>query len=421
MASASFNRPLCRRALIAVCSAILTIYIFLFTRPLPPASTSHSSLYGPRQSDVGSKPLQSPKKDADDKGHAHFNANGKSKVKDLYSDWRSNPSYLISHGSTTCMQPISSYTHSKARTTRRLCDMHSPFNLTTTPSRSPRIAALIAHYGSDRAYGPALQTHLLHGLVHEHEVHVLCDPIVDAVWNKPAFLLKLMMEEMMKPEEKRLEWIFWSDRDTMILDQCRPISSFLPPQRSTQDPPRPTPTPGLFTRLLFKIGLGSSGSNGPKNVHLLIANDKNGLNAGIFLLRVSHTSISFLTAILSYPTHHRKTRLRFKEQTAMSLLISTPEFRPHIQIVPQHWFNSYTGATVFAERMNTTGLEGGFREGYVRRGDFLVHFAGNKKKEQNVKQWAEMLDKEGVVWANKGGIQRDGHQEVTKFWKDLGY
>lgn len=274
-------------------------------------------------------------------------------------------------------------------------------------------------------------------------MHVLCDPIVNAIWNKPAFILKLMMEEMMKPDDERLEWIFWADRDTMILDQCRPISSFLPPERPASERPRPPPPPGFFSRLFSALGFSRFATPERKDIHLLVSNDKNGLNAGIFLLRVSQTSISLLTAMLSYPTHHPKTRLRFKEQTAMSLLVKTPEFRKHTQVVPQHWFNSYTytdrdakgnnrgyhgdegdidsGAAVYAERTNLTGLEGGFKEGYVRRGDFLVHFAGNKKKEQNVERWAKVLDRESVVWSGKAGVQRDSVEEVARFWKDSGY
>lgn len=43
--------------------------------------------------------------------------------------------------------------------------------------------------------------------------------------NKPAFILNLLMQEMLKPAHQRLEWIQWVDRDTLILDPCRPVST----------------------------------------------------------------------------------------------------------------------------------------------------------------------------------------------------
>ncbi|CAI6336681.1 unnamed protein product [Periconia digitata] len=452
MASTPFHRPRCMRVLVALCGAIFVVQLLLLTRPTGICHASSTVLHHSGRNDdkpAKQSPIKSPGwfhrpstpvKDGP-KGPGAGTPPEKANVESL--EWKINSSFLIPHGSSNCMPSLPNTTNSRAQETRHLCEQYSPFNITSTSTTSPRIALLTAHYGSNSAYDPALLTHLTHGLVHEHQVRVLCDPIVDAIWNKPAFLLNIMMEEMMKPKDERLEWIFWADRDTMVLDQCRPISSFLPPERSVWDPPRPTPKRGFFSRIASMFGFGSAQPSEPQDIHLLATNDKNGLNAGIFILRISSVSISFLTAILSYPTHHPKTRLRFDEQTAMSLLIKSPKFRPHTQIVPQHWFNSYTytdrdekgnnrgykgdqgdhdsGSTVYAERMNTTGLEGGFREGYVRRGDFLVHFAGNKKKDQNVRRWATMLAKEGVVWESKGGVQRDGSKEVRKFWEDMGY
>ncbi|KAF2641793.1 hypothetical protein P280DRAFT_489210 [Massarina eburnea CBS 473.64] len=333
---------------------------------------------------------------------------------------RRHPTRLFfSHGSTNCIPTPPADLVAKAQSIRKACSRYAPFDFTAP---SPRVGVLTAHFGSETHYQSALQTYLLHALVHGHEVHVLCDPIVDAIWNKQAFVLKVMMEEILQSSDEGLDWMMWADRDTIILDQCRPISSFLPPSSVPFTPSAEEQQTGFsfLSKLgaFFRLPIPSYER---KEIHLLVSNDKNGLNAGIFLLRVSQLSLALLTAILSHPTYRPSTRLRFSEQTAMELLTRSSAFRPYTQVVPQHWFNSYTGARVFAERMNTTGLEGGFREGYVRRGDFLVHFAGNVNKGQNVERWMNMLDDEGIVWQGKGGVQRNVSREVEDFWRGLGY
>ncbi|KAL6159629.1 hypothetical protein ACJQWK_05773 [Exserohilum turcicum] len=115
---------------------------------------------------------------------------------------------------------------------RATCRKYSTF-----ASARLRIAVVTAHFGEHKEhYEMVRQTHLLHALVHGTEVRVMWDPIVDDLWNKPAFILELLMREMVKPEKERLEWIQWVDRDTLVLDQCRPISSFLPPEETRSNP-----------------------------------------------------------------------------------------------------------------------------------------------------------------------------------------
>jgi hypothetical protein len=53
------------------------------------------------------------------------------------------------------------------------------------------------------------------------------------------------MREMMKPAKERLEWIMRVDRNTMLLDQCHPISSFLPKK---EVPPHVMVAPFTVTR-----------------------------------------------------------------------------------------------------------------------------------------------------------------------------
>ena len=234
----------------------------------------------------------------------------------------------------------------------------------------------------------------------------MCDPIVDDLWNKPAFILNLLMREMLKPEKERLEWIQWVDRDTIILDQCRPISSFLPPEKARfgswwrrDDDDKQIPAPVNTT-------------------HLLVTRDWNGLNNGIFLLRVNSWAIELFTAILAFRHYKPEIDLPFTEQSAMEEVLKTDQFREQAIYVPQHWFNGYEedGAQKFQDREDVEGL----KERNVRRGDYLVHFAGRGKRGDLLMEWSGMLEGAGDVW-EEGRVQRDVSGEVEAFWKDLGY
>ena len=211
------------------------------------------------------------------------------------------------------------------------------------------------------------------------------------------------MREMLKPEKERLEWIEWVDRDTLILDQCRPISSFLPPEKARY---------GSWWRR------GDREEPQANATHLLVTEDWNGLNNGVFLLRVNSWAVELFTAILAFRHYKLDVGLPFTEQSAMEQVIGTSQFKHQTRYVPQHWFNAYEGggAQLFEER---EGLEG-LKQYHARRGDYLVHFAGHSKKDEAIREWKSMLDKSGDVWEN-GRVLRDASQEIAAFWTNLGY
>jgi mannan polymerase II complex MNN10 subunit len=269
-----------------------------------------------------------------------------------------------------------------------------------------RVATITAHFGSiSEPYQDAFRTHLLHSLIHGTEVRVMCDPIIDDLWNKPAFILNLLMREMIKPAKERLEWIMWVDRDTMILDQCRPISSFLPPEDS---------------RSWWGGNRGKPGhdTSNKTEVNLLTTSDWNGLNNGVFILRVNQWAISLFTAILAFRHYNPNVDLRFTEQSAMEYVMQTESFKHQTQMVPQHWFNAYDhgGAMMFALREDVQELSADT----VRRGDYLVHFAGSSDKGKLIRDYKEMLRGLPDVW-QKGSVQRDNDKDIANFWENLGY
>ncbi|KAJ4988006.1 hypothetical protein SVAN01_06418 [Stagonosporopsis vannaccii] len=313
------------------------------------------------------------------------------------------------YGSTQCLPPVSVNLVKTSVEKHAVCSKYSPFSAPRT-----RIATVTAHFGGlegNEHYAKAFTTHLEHALVHGAEVHVLCDKMIDDLWNKPAFILDLLFREMAKPESKRLEWLVWVDRDTLILDQCRPASSFLPSATSST---------AFAKRWRNNHTRGERPEKRPPEVNLLATNDMNGLNNGIFLLRVSPWAVSLFTAILAYRHYNPTVKLQFTEQSAMELVLKDDRFKDQVQLVPQHWFNAYSngGPTEFEERNDTK--ETGMEEIHARRGDWLIHFAGNEHKDKALNEWADMLEELDDIWKT-GRVQRDVSGEVRQFWEDRGF
>jgi hypothetical protein len=56
-------------------------------------------------------------------------------------------------------------------------------------------------------YEAAMMTHNRHNEIFGYEMHVLTRPITDGYWSKFAYLLSLVVQELAKPEDERVEWI----------------------------------------------------------------------------------------------------------------------------------------------------------------------------------------------------------------------
>lgn len=305
---------------------------------------------------------------------------------------------FFADGSSRCVPEVTSGLIEEATRRRATCRKHSPF-----ATGRARIATVTAHFGeANEHYKKAFQTHLLHSLIHGTEVRAICDPIIDNLWNKPAFILNLLMHEMLKPAQERLEWIQWADRDTLILDQCRPISSFLPLE-------------SLSRRAWWRPA--STHVSEDNSTHLLISNDFNGLNNGVFMLRVGAWAIDLFTAILAFRQYKPGIYLPYTEQSAMEYVLQTPHFKDETRYVPQYWFNAYEhgGPLLYEGRQDIEGME----ETHVRRGDYLVHFAGNPDKGEAIELWTEAIDRLGDVW-ERGDFLRDISEEIRSYWEARG-
>ncbi|KAF2268074.1 galactosyl transferase GMA12/MNN10 family protein [Lojkania enalia] len=312
--------------------------------------------------------------------------------------------HLHNHGKSQCIPQINDTLVHHSASLHSTCRKVAPF-----AERNTRMATVTANFGTKSHYKQALQSHILHALIHGTDFHALCDPLIDDLWNKPYFILSLLMEEMAKPKNERLEWIFWVDGDSFIVDQCRPLSSFLPPE------------PSLPFASHLPQAQGESEPRKPEHEpNVIVSNDPSGFNDGVFFLRVNQWAVDLFTDILAFRHFKPEVELVFSEQSAMDHVLQHPKFKDHVQLVPQHWFNAYPldGPKEYELRSDKEAKE--MEEFKLRRGDFLVHFAGHNDKEGAMPDWAEYLAVNPTPWGD-GRVQRDVSGEVDKWWKNIGY
>jgi hypothetical protein len=240
-----------------------------------------------------------------------------------------------------------------------------------------RIGKATILFSGNSFWERCIRTHEQHDKVHGYRLHVLRQQLMDDVWSKPAYILSLLLRELSKHESERLDWLFWVDADTIILNPYVPIETFLPPGGTEFD-----------------------------DVYLMYSNDWNGLNNGVFPIRVNQWAVKMFAAIVAYRHFNPNDPLIFRDQSAMNTLMQEPEFAKHIMQAPQRWFNAYQG------EHNET-----LQPFQVRRGDLLVHFAGVPAREERMQYWLKRAEQHLDDW--EVPVKSTSYiQEARDFWNE---
>ena len=241
-----------------------------------------------------------------------------------------------------------------------------------------RVGKCTILFNGNQYWERAIRTHEAHDRIHGYRLHVLRQQLLDDVWSKPAYVLSLLLRELSKPESERLEWLLWVDADTVILNPYVPIEVFLPP-----------PTPEF------------------EEVYLLYSNDWNGLNNGVFLIKVNQWAVKLFSAIVAYRHYKPHEKLQFRDQSAMDNVMKEPLFVKNVVQAPQRWFNAYQG-----EHNETLAP---FQ---IRRGDLLVHFAGVPDRETRMGYWLDRAEEHLDDW--EVPLKSTSYpQERKGFWDEL--
>ncbi|KAL9101451.1 MAG: hypothetical protein Q9163_003282 [Psora crenata] len=228
-----------------------------------------------------------------------------------------------------------------------------------TAEGAPRIAQVSMQFGGnfDLVFERGLRTHIENGEKWGYPTHYLRQDIVgkgdiaQGVYDKLLYLQTVMVGEMTKPFGKRAEWLVWFDADTVLLNNNVPWTIFLPP------------TEGMF-----------------RDIHILIAKDWNGFNAGVFLIRVCEWSVDVLSDAIALPRLRPEIDLPLREQNALEWAFSQPQNLKHRIYQPKHWFNTYD--EYYADQGEV-----------VMKGCLLVHFPGmGDSRSDAMGHWLDKLD-----------------------------
>lgn len=79
------------------------------------------------------------------------------------------------------------------------------------PAKEVRFAKASMLYGEHIAlYERALKTHERHNELHGYEMHVLRERITTGYWNKLAYMMSLVVQELGKEPTERVDWIMYA-------------------------------------------------------------------------------------------------------------------------------------------------------------------------------------------------------------------
>ncbi|KAL1413583.1 oligosaccharyl transferase subunit ost3/OST6 [Vanrija albida] len=130
-------------------------------------------------------------------------------------------------------------------------------------------------------------------------------PKAERMMNKAHSLLHYLEAELSKP--RGAEWILWSDADTVIADPAVPAHALVPPHRGAM---------------------------------YCAAQDHNGMNAGVMLLRVHVTTVRAVRTVIRL--FESRARGAHTDQSAWGLMLrSDPGLAAGFYEMPKHWLNAY--------------------------------------------------------------------------------
>ncbi len=141
------------------------------------------------------------------------------------------------------------------------------------------------------------------------------------------------------------------------------------------------------------------------DANVLVTNDANGLNNGVFFIRVGAWAIEVMSANVAYRTFNPDEQLTFQDQSALDNIFHMEKFRDQVVYCPQRWFNAYQSGF----------LNESIEANQIRRGDLVVHFAGVGNKLERMNYWCDIAEKHLPDWEVEI-VHTSLLDEIDEFW-----
>ena len=232
-------------------------------------------------------------------------------------------------------------------------------------------------------YDRVLLSHENHARVHHYPLFILRQKLLGRLWSKPAYIMSIIVRELEKPNPKdRLEWLFWFDADTFLLNQKIPLELFLPPK---------------------------------PHINFMCGKDHNGLNTGSFFMRVNEWTLHLMAAAISLEDLRPEVDLKYSEQSAIDHLVThEPRYVSHTAIVPQRWYNALMGPREWDGSMKPKKQITG---NSVQEGDLQVHFAGSDDtRKARMTKFINAFEKDPSRW-ELDVEEVEILEEMKEFWE----
>ncbi|KAB8556627.1 hypothetical protein FH972_025663 [Carpinus fangiana] len=240
-------------------------------------------------------------------------------------------------------------------------------------------------------YERAVRSHRLHNERWNYPMFVLREQIAGGYWNKPSYLMSLIVQELAKPKSERLEWLMWVDADLILINPSIPVSVFLPPTHLFPD------------------------------VHFLGNRDQNGLNTGTFFLHVHEWSVKMLAKAIAFPMYRTEIDLGVSmDQEAMAHVFN--DTTPYVPKTSQDWDRLHEAENELdvkerTKRRNLRSSVGGtngeilyqprvwyntyeWHHAYEgKKGNLLVHFPGlEDDRWRHMSDWLDVVENTPTKW-----------------------
>ncbi|OCK78074.1 glycosyltransferase family 34 protein [Lepidopterella palustris CBS 459.81] len=225
-------------------------------------------------------------------------------------------------------------------------------------------------------YERAIESHRRHNEIHGYEMHVLRRGVTKGYWNKFAYLLSLVVNELSKPEDKRTEWIMWCDASNLLLNPQIPLEAFLPPPDDQ------------FNHVNF---LGSTHAAD--------------LSTTAFFLRVSPWSVKLLVKAMALPMIDQSQDFGVNmDQASLGSVLNETDFRPSALYQPHSWYNTL---------QTSSGIQG-------KAGDLLIQFPASLEgaRWKYLAEWLADLEAHPKKWS-KAFKDTAYISEIESYWNRI--
>ena len=150
------------------------------------------------------------------------------------------------------------------------------------------------------------------------------------------------------------------------------------------------------------------------DIHIVLTEDWNGMNAGVFPIRVRRWSIELLSAAIALPIMNPDINLFWQEQSSLVSVLETEYFARSTAYVPLRWFNAYMRSPD-GESFNPDAPE----DLQVHPGDLLVHFPGTPRDHLNdtLSPYLAITEEHRSEW--EVPVEQTVYPaETTEFWRN---